>query len=60
MQPLTRGPDGNTKIVARFEKDVIAQIEKCALDWCQLTAGGYKGWVPKTSLWGVYKRELKD
>lgn len=60
MQPLTRGPDGNTKIVARFEKDVIAQIEKCALDWCQVTAGGYKGWVPKTSLWGVYKRELKD
>jgi SH3-like domain-containing protein len=57
---LTRGPDGNTKIVARFEKDVIAQIEKCALDWCQLTAGGYKGWVPKISLWGVYKRELKD
>ena len=60
MQPLTKGPDENSNIVARFEKDVIAEIEKCYLDWCQLTSGGYKGWVPKTSLWGVYEKELKD
>jgi SH3-like domain-containing protein len=60
MQPLTKGPDENSNIVARFEKDVIAEIKKCYLDWCQLTSGGYKGWVPKTSLWGVHEKELKD
>tara|TARA_B100001093_G_C26723643_1_gene968944 strand:- start:566 stop:1057 length:492 start_codon:yes stop_codon:yes gene_type:complete len=60
MQPLVKRPDENSNIVARFEKDVIAQIEKCELDWCQLTTGGFKGWVPKTSLWGVYEKELKD
>ena len=57
MQPLTKGPDENSNIVARFEKDVIAKIEKCELKWCQLTTGGYKGWVPKTSIWGVYDEE---
>ncbi|MDG1936008.1 MAG: SH3 domain-containing protein [Paracoccaceae bacterium] len=60
MQPLTNGPDENSNIVARFEKDVIAKIEKCELKWCQLTTGGYKGWVPKTSIWGVYDEELRD
>jgi SH3-like domain-containing protein len=60
MQPLTKGPDENSNIVARFEKDVIAKIEKCELKWCQLTTGGYKGWVPKTSIWGVYDEELRD
>ena len=60
MQPLTKVPDEKSTIVARFEKDVIAKIEKCGLDWCRLAASGYKGWVPKTSLWGVYEKELKD
>ena len=60
MQPLTKGPDENSNIVARFEKDVIAKIEKCELKWCQLTTGGYQGWVPKTSIWGVYDEELRD
>jgi SH3-like domain-containing protein len=60
MQPLSKGPDENSNIVARFEKDVIAKIEKCELKWCQLTTGGYKGWVPKTSIWGVYDEELRD
>lgn len=60
MQPLTRAPDEKSTILARFEKDVIAEIEKCNLEWCRLNASGYKGWVPKTSIWGVYEKELKD
>ena len=60
MQPLTKAPDEKASIVARFEKDAIAEIKKCDVDWCQLMASGYKGWVPKTSLWGIYEKELKD
>ena len=60
MQPLFKTPENDAKIVARFEKGAIGDITKCALNWCQLTAGGYKGWVPKIAMWGVYVDEEKD
>ena len=60
MQPLFNSPQNNGMVVARFEKGAIADIDKCDLMWCQLSAGSYKGWVPKTALWGVRLEEIKD
>ena len=60
MQPMLYAPANDSTIVARFEKGAIGDIRKCVLKWCQLAAGGYKGWVPKTSMWGVYGDETKD
>jgi len=39
---------------------VIARIEKCDVTWCKLNAAGYRGWVPKTALWGVQPGEILD
>lgn len=60
MQPIYLKPDPNSLIVARMELNVIARIDECSIDWCKLRTGGYKGWAPKTALWGVYPDEIKD
>ena len=36
---------------------VIADIDSCNGSWCELTAGGYKGFVEQLMLWGVYPGE---
>ena len=60
MQPMFARPDPESLVVARFEKSALANLEKCTREWCHLRAGGYKGWVPKGKLWGVYKDEIKE
>jgi len=45
---------------AYAELGVIARLGKCRPKWCQITAGGNTGWVPKTALWGVDPDELRD
>ncbi|MEM6478381.1 MAG: SH3 domain-containing protein [Pseudomonadota bacterium] len=50
-------PEG--QVIARLELGVLARLGKCTELWCKVTAGGYKGWVPKTSLWGVDRDEIR-
>lgn len=45
---------------AVLEAGVIARLGECTLTWCKLTADGYRGWVPKDTLWGVEPQELRD
>jgi SH3-like domain-containing protein len=52
--------DTRSQPVASMEMGVIARLGKCGPDWCQLRAGGHKGWAPKTALWGVDPEELRD
>ncbi|MDA5556603.1 SH3 domain-containing protein [Shimia sp. MMG029] len=59
MLPLAVRPD-QTQATAHLELGVIAKLEECTLDWCRLKAGGYKGWVQKTDLWGVSAEEIRD
>ncbi|MBO9476641.1 aspartyl-trna synthetase [Shimia sp. R11_0] len=60
MLPLAVRPTEGTPTTAHLELGVIAKLEECTLDWCRLNAGGYKGWVQKTSLWGVSAEEIRD
>ncbi len=60
MQPMLQAPSSDATIVARFEKGAIGDIRHCVPNWCQLTSGGYKGWVSKAAIWGVYADEKKD
>ena len=45
---------------AMLEPGVVARLEDCTPDWCELTAGGYTGWAPKSALWGVADAEVRD
>ena len=51
-------PVPNTLINAKLERNVLAWLTACELRWCQISADGYKGWAPKTALWGVSGDEV--
>lgn len=53
MVELHRQPGGTDDVVAQAQKGVIAYLKGCQAQWCQITAGGQKGWVPEDTLWGV-------
>ena len=55
-----RKPDENATVVARFEKNVVADLGTCTKTWCEVEAGGYKGWAQKSALWGVYPSETRE
>jgi SH3-like domain-containing protein len=55
-----RKPDENAIVVARFEKNVVADLGTCTKIWCEVEAGGYKGWAQKFALWGVYPSETRE
>lgn len=52
--------DATSPVKANFELGVVARLGKCDPDWCRISAGGYRGWVQKSDLWGVAPRELRD
>ncbi len=60
MLPLRTREDDRSPEVARLQAGVIADVESCSLDWCRLSAGGFRGWAPKTALWGVGADEVLD
>ncbi|MEM9579686.1 MAG: SH3 domain-containing protein [Pseudomonadota bacterium] len=60
MLALHLRPDPATPVTARLELGVVARLGKCGPEWCKLSTSGYKGWAPKTALWGVKPEELRD
>lgn len=60
MLALHIRPDVQTAVAARLELGVIARLGACTQTWCRLSAGGYKGWAEKTSIWGVKPDEIRD
>ncbi|MBV2359535.1 aspartyl-trna synthetase [Thalassococcus sp. CAU 1522] len=60
MVDLHVRPEETAPVSARLELGVIARLGDCNPDWCRLTAGGYKGWAPKTALWGVRPDEIRE
>ena len=51
-------PFPNTLINAKLERNVLAWVTACELQWCEISADGYKGWAPKAALWGVSGDEV--
>ena len=60
MLPLLSRPDPDAPAAAKVEQGVVARLDSCSQDWCRLSAGGYRGWAPKTALWGVKPDEVLD
>lgn len=57
LQPVREKPAADSRMVVRFEPGVVARVEKCDADWCRVAAGGFKGWIERKSLWGIYENE---
>ncbi|MFB9221369.1 SH3 domain-containing protein [Paracoccus cavernae] len=60
MLELMSRPDQNSSVVARAESGAIVRLHECNKDWCRISGGGEKGWVLKTTLWGVDPDEIRD
>ncbi|WP_290544095.1 SH3 domain-containing protein [Aestuariivirga sp.] len=54
---LLQSPRNGAGMVAKVGSGVVAEVENCDGDWCELSAGGYSGFVEQTQLWGVYPGE---
>ena len=58
MAEFRNAPDASARVVAQAELGVVARVLECNADWCRLLAGGERGWVAKTALWGVAPGEV--
>ncbi len=59
LQLRTR-PEETANVSAALSLGVVARLGDCTSDWCRLTAGGYKGWAKKDTLWGVKPDEIRE
>jgi len=57
---LHNHPTAESLVTARLERNVVARLMSCKPNWCRLSSSGYKGWAPKTALWGVTQTEVFD
>jgi SH3-like domain-containing protein len=55
---LRHDPDPASGVVAQLEPGVVAAMSHCNPTWCELKAGGYKGWLKRDELWGVEPDEI--
>lgn len=58
MAEFRAAPEREARVVAQAEVGVVAKILECTADWCRLSAGGEKGWVEKTAIWGAVAGEV--
>ncbi|MEM8869014.1 MAG: SH3 domain-containing protein [Pseudomonadota bacterium] len=57
---LHKTPESRARLVAHIEPGALAQLGKCGLEWCRVSAQGLRGWLPKSTMWGVDEDELRD
>lgn len=60
MLGLHLQPDEQSALTAKLEIGVVARLGDCSVDWCHLSVAGYRGWAPKSALWGVSPDEIRD
>ncbi len=52
--------DDTSPSIAYAEKGVIGRLGDCTIDWCEIEADGYDGWVRKSDIWGVGTNEIRN
>ncbi len=55
--PMQRQASAHSPVIARIEPRAVLNLHTCEQDWCLLEAQGFKGWVQRKSLWGIYQEE---
>ncbi|WP_425464058.1 SH3 domain-containing protein [Pacificibacter maritimus] len=52
--------DLSSRLTAQAEKGAVLRLLECNIEWCKASAGGHKGWLKKTGLWGVRPDEILE
>ena len=47
----------NGKKIGLIKNNNIVELKRCLDDWCLIKYNSYKGWIPKSEIWGVYSNE---
>lgn len=50
---LTSEPDRSSGGVAEIGKGVLVEVLTCESALCEVETAGYRGWMPRASLWGA-------
>lgn len=51
-------PEMQSPLTLKLGKGVLARVDECLQDWCELTHERGTGWVMKKDFWGVYPDEI--
>lgn len=54
---LLRKLSAGTHPTALLEPGVLVKLDKCQGQWCYAQTEGFKGWIERKSLWGIYEDE---
>jgi len=54
---MHRLDDATSPAIVRLEQGVIVDIQKCRGEWCRVQINDFKGWIKRSSLWGIYPEE---
>ena len=57
LAPLYQSADVHSAMIARLQVGVLGSVKHCTGTWCQISGGGFAGWIEQSALWGVYPGE---
>jgi SH3-like domain-containing protein len=58
IRDLHGDANATSDVVAQLEPGVVASVSKCDPAWCEVKAGGYKGWLKRDEVWGLEADEV--
>ena len=58
MAEFRSAPEIEANVVLQAEYGVVARLLECQAEWCRVSADGTRGWIRKTSIWGVEPGEI--
>jgi len=60
LKPLRRRASAESAIIAYLEPRVVARLNQCDPEWCEISVQGFTGWVRHEDVWGVYPQEVVE
>lgn len=57
---LQRRPEPGSPGVALIDAGVVGTLERCQGQWCEVTVGGFTGWLPREAFYGLYPGETPE
>jgi SH3-like domain-containing protein len=57
LTQLHSAPNKASSVYAQLAAGAMSEVSNCSGTWCEITAGGYDGFVEQDMLWGVYPGE---
>ena len=56
-QPLLRRAEEKSPVLAQIETGVLVRLLECDSNWCRVEVSGFRGYVKRAGLWGIYPGE---